>query len=126
MQYPAELKYTKEHEWVKIDGKHATIGVTHYAIEQLGDVVYLDLPKVGSSFKANETFGTIESTKTVSDLFMPLSAKVTEINKAMVEFPENLARDAYHEGWLVKVEIEGAPENLLSAEQYDQYVKSHA
>lgn len=126
MKYPAELKYTKEHEWVKIEGKHATVGVTHYAIEQLGDVVYLDLPKVGATFKSHDTFGTIESTKTVSDLFMPLSGKVTEVNQAMVDSPENLAQDAYHAGWLIKVEMEGSPENLLSAEQYDQYVKSQA
>lgn len=120
--YPQHLKYTKEHEWVAIDGQTATVGVTHYAIDQLGDVVYLELPKVGDTFQANATFGTIESTKTVSDLFMPLACRVTEVNTALVESPEILAKDAYKNGWLVRVEVTAAPQNLLTASEYEEYI----
>lgn len=124
MTYPVELKYTKEHEWIKIDGKTGTIGVTKYAIEQLGDVVYLELPKEGSVFKANSTFGTIESTKTVSDLFMPVNCKVVKVNQSIVDAPEKLAQDAYEGGWLLKVEIDTVPSDLLSSEDYEKYLKS--
>ena len=125
MSYPAELKYTKDHEWIKIDGKQGTVGVTKYAIEQLGDVVYLDLPKVGTAFKAHETFGTIESTKTVSDLYMPVSAVVKETNQAVVDAPENLATDCYENGWLLKIEIEDVTSDLLTASEYEDYIRNH-
>lgn len=125
MSYPAELKYTKDHEWIKIDGKQGTVGVTKYAIEQLGDVVYLDLPKVGAAFKAHETFGTIESTKTVSDLYMPVSAVVKETNQAVVDAPENLATDCYENGWLLKIELEDATSDLLTASEYEDYIRNH-
>lgn len=122
MSYPEELKYTKEHEWIKIEGNTAAIGVTKFAIEQLGDVVYLELPKVGTSFKANDAFGTIESTKTVSELYTPASCTVTEINNQIVDKPENLAVDAYNDGWLIKVEIKQTPTDLLSAKEYEKYI----
>jgi glycine cleavage system H protein len=125
MSYPAELKYTKDHEWIKIEGKQGTVGVTKYAIEQLGDVVYLDLPKVGAAFKAHETFGTIESTKTVSDLYMPVSAVVKETNQAVVDTPENLATDCYENGWLLKIELEDATSDLLTASEYEDYIRNH-
>ncbi|KAB8031024.1 glycine cleavage system protein GcvH [Fluviispira multicolorata] len=122
MSYPNELKYTKEHEWIKIEGNNATIGITKFAIEQLGDIVFLDLPKVGSSFKAGGNFGTIESVKTVSDLFMPVTCKVTEVNQSAIDSPESLSVDAYAKGWLIKVEIENVPADLLSAHEYENYV----
>ena len=126
MTYPNDLKYTKEHEWIKIEGNTGTIGVTKYAIEQLGDVVYLDLPKVGVQFKAHDTFGTIESTKTVSDLYIPVSGKVVEVNTAITDTPENLAEDAYTKGWLIKVEMSETPNNLLSPSEYEDYIKNHS
>lgn len=124
MTFPSHFKYTKEHEWIHIEGKTATIGVTSYAIEQLGDVVYLDLPKSGSDFNEHDAFGTIESTKTVSDLYAPIDCKVTESNQAVVDAPESLAHDAYTNGWLIKVEVTGSvPNTLLSAEEYQNYIK---
>ncbi|APJ04934.1 glycine cleavage system protein GcvH [Silvanigrella aquatica] len=122
MSYPNELKYTKEHEWIKIDGKKASIGVTKFAIDQLGDVVFLELPKVGTNFNANDAFGTIESTKTVSELYAPATCKVVEINTAIVDAPENLSQDAYQNGWLIKVEIDQVPSGLLSASEYEKYI----
>ena len=122
MSYPSELKYTKEHEWIKIEGNKASIGVTGFAIEQLGDVVFLELPKVGTSFKANDPFGTIESTKTVSELYAPATCKVIEVNSLLVDAPENLSEDAYQKGWLIKVEIDQIPTGLLSAAEYEKYI----
>jgi glycine cleavage system H protein len=122
MSYPSDLKYTKEHEWIKIEGNKASIGVTAFAIEQLGDVVFLELPKVGTSFKANDAFGTIESTKTVSELYAPGNFKVIEVNSSLIDAPENLSKDAYQKGWLIKVEIEQVPSDLLSATEYEKYI----
>lgn len=122
MSYPSELKYTKEHEWIKIEGNKASIGVTKFAIEQLGDVVFLELPKVGTSFKANDTFGTIESTKTVSELYAPATFKVVEVNNELQDAPENLSEDAYQKGWLIKVEIDHVPTGLLSSTEYEKYI----
>lgn len=126
MSYPEDLKYTKEHEWIKIEGNKGTIGVTKYAIDQLGDVVFLELPKVGTQFKAHDTFGTIESTKTVSDLFIPVNCKIVEVNSAVVDAPESLAEDAYVKGWLIKVDITDTPNNLLSHTEYEDYIKNHS
>ena len=123
MVYPKELKYTKEHEWIKLEGKNAAIGVTSYAIEQLGDVVYLDLPKVNTEFNVHDAFGTIESTKTVSDLYTPVKCKVLEVNQVVLDTPEMLSQDAYQNGWLIKVEIVGElPTTLLDAEEYQKYI----
>lgn len=125
LNYPKNFKYTKDHEWVSIDQGVGTVGVTKYAIAQLGDVVYLELPKVGAHFGAGETFGTIESTKTVSDLFLPVSGEIIAINEGMKEFPEKLTEDSYDLGWLVKVKIQNEPQGLLSATEYEDYIKSH-
>lgn len=123
MVYPKELKYTKEHEWIKFEGKNGTIGVTSYAIEQLGDVVYLDLPKVNTEFNLHDAFGTIESTKTVSDLYTPVKCKVLEVNQSVLNTPESLSQDAYQNGWLIKVEVVGElPTSLLDAEEYQKYI----
>lgn len=124
MVYPNDLKYTKEHEWVKIEGAQGTIGVTSYAIEQLGDVVYLDLPKLNTEFNVHDAFGTIESTKTVSDLYTPVKCKVLEVNQTVVDTPEMLSQDAYQNGWLIKVELTGElPTSLMNSEEYQKYIK---
>lgn len=125
MSYPSELKYTKDHEWIKIEGSQGTVGVTKYAIDQLGDVVYLDLPKIGTSFQAHETFGTIESTKTVSDLYLPVSGKVTDVNQSIIDAPENLATDCYQNGWLLKIDVESESADLLTASEYEDYIRNH-
>ena len=119
---PNELKYTKEHEWIRIEGDQASIGVTGFALEQLGDVVYIELPAIGSSLVAHKAFGTIESTKAVSELFSPATGKVVEINKAIVDAPESLVEDAYPKGWLVRVEIAKQPDELMTADEYEKYI----
>ncbi|MEN9808666.1 MAG: glycine cleavage system protein GcvH [Pseudomonadota bacterium] len=121
-QYPKELHYTKEHEWIRVDGANGVVGITAFAIEQLGDVVHLDLPKVGAKFKAGESFGTIESTKTVSDLYMPAAGTVVEVNSALTNAPEDITQDPHGKNWLIKVTLEGTPANLMSAEQYQKYI----
>lgn len=121
-QYPKELQYTKEHEWIRVEGSNGTVGITAFAIEQLGDVVHLDLPKVGAKFKAGETFGTIESTKTVSDLYMPVAGTVTEVNTSLTNAPEDIQQDPHGKNWLVKMTLDGAPSNLMSSEQYLKYI----
>lgn len=121
-EYPSELLYTKEHEWLKIEGQTGTVGITRYAIEQLGDVVHLDLPKTGVTFKPGDTFGTIESTKTVSDLYMPLAATVTAVNTELVNAPELITDDPHGKYWLCKISIAEAPKGLLSAAEYEKYI----
>jgi glycine cleavage system H protein len=123
MDFPTGLRYTKDHEWVETTGKSAKIGVTAYAVEQLGDIVHVELPNVGESFDAGSSFGTIESTKTVSDLYMPVGGKVVEVNKAAVNSPESLQEDPYKNGWLVKIEVtSGDPAKLLDQKAYSQFV----
>jgi glycine cleavage system H protein len=123
MEFPKDLKYTKEHEWVRLTGSTAEIGVTAFALEQLGDIVHVELPNAGESFAAGAAFGTIESTKTVSDLYIPISGKVTAVNNEAAESPEALQENPY-QGWLVKVEIDGSPsdDQLLSHEAYEKFV----
>jgi glycine cleavage system H protein len=126
MEFPANCQYTKEHEWIRIEGKTALVGITKYAIEQLGDVVHLDLPKVGSTYKAHDTFGTVESTKTVSDLYLPVAGKILEVNSSLTNTPEAIADDPYTQGWLIKIELEGAPTGLMSAAEYGKYIAEDA
>ncbi len=120
MNIPADLKYTKDHEWVKIEGNQATIGITDFAQGELGDIVYVDISSVGQKFNQHDVFGTVEAVKTVSDLFMPISGTVNEFNKALEAAPEKVNSDAYGEGWMVKVTVSNASEleGLLSADQY--------
>jgi len=125
-KFPTDAQYTKEHEWIRMSGNTAEIGITSFAIEQLGDVVHLDLPKVGSEFKAGESFGTIESTKTVSDLYMPATGTVTEVNSALLEAPEDIANDPHGKFWLLMVSTSSAPTGLMSAEQYSKYIAEEA
>ena len=122
MTYPSELKYTKDHEWVKIEDGTAIIGITDYALEQLGDVVHIELPEEGEEFDGGATFGTIESTKTVSDLYMPLTGKVTAVNKDLEDNLETLADSPYKSGWLIKVAVSEQSEELLSAADYEKFI----
>jgi glycine cleavage system H protein len=124
MNIPADLKYTKDHEWVKIEGNQATIGITDFAQSELGDIVYVDISSVGQQINQHDVFGTVEAVKTVSDLYMPVSGKVTEFNKGLESAPEKVNSDPYGEGWMVKVTITNASEaaGLLSAEQYKELI----
>ena len=123
MSYPAEFKYTKEHEWIKPDGKTATIGITHHAQESLGDIVFVELPKVGTEVVKGKTFGTVESVKAVSDLYSPASGTVTEVNGDLATAPENINKDA-HSAWLIKIALKDANElsSLLSPADYETFV----
>ena len=124
MSYPADLKYTKEHEWIKVDGASATIGITDYAQESLGDIVFVDLPKPGSEITAGKTFGTVESVKAVSDLYAPASGMVKEVNGDLATAPEKINKEA-NSTWMVKVSLKNPDElkNLLSAADYEIFVK---
>ncbi len=120
MNFPAELKYTKDHEWLLISGNEATIGITDFAQRELGDIVYVDIDTIGTEVAKEEVFGTVEAVKTVSDLFMPLSGSVNEFNAALNDNPELVNSDPYGEGWMVKITIsdESELDGLLSAEDY--------
>ncbi|WP_158864896.1 glycine cleavage system protein GcvH [Leifsonia sp. AG29] len=113
-----DLKYTPEHEWIRVDGDVATVGITSYAAEKLGDVVFVELPEVGSDVTAGRVVGEIESTKSVGELFAPLDGTVTEANTAVVDSPELVNSDPFGEGWLVKVAFTALPDNLLSSDEY--------
>jgi glycine cleavage system H protein len=123
MSYPADFKYTKEHEWIKSDGKTATIGITDYAQGSLGDIVFVDLPKPGAEMTAGKTFGSVESVKAVSDLYAPASGTVTEVNGELATAPEKINKDA-HSSWMVKLTLKNPGElsGLLSAADYEKFV----
>jgi len=123
MSYPSDLKYTKEHEWIKANGATATIGITHYAQESLGDIVFVDLPKVGTEVSVGKAFGSVESVKAVSDLFAPASGKVTEVNGELAKAPEKINKDA-HGSWMVKITLQdpGELNALMSAADYEKFV----
>ena len=124
MQFPANLRYTKDHEWIKLDGTTATIGITDFAQSELGDIVYLDINTVGKSLAAEAVFGTVEAVKTVSDLFLPMAGTITEVNPALTANPELVNTDPYGAGWMVKVTVNNAAdfEHLLTSEAYAQLV----
>ena len=124
MNLPSELKYTKDHEWVKIDGDIATIGVTDFAQSELGDIVYVEVETVDESLEAEEIFGTVEAVKTVSDLFLPLSGKIIEFNESLEDEPEKVNNDPYGEGWIIKVKCSDLSQvdNLLSADDYKELI----
>lgn len=124
--YPADLRYTREHEWAKVEGNRARIGITHFAQEQLGDVVFVELPKVGAAVRQMQTFGVVESVKAVSDLFAPLSGEVVEVNAALVQHPEQVNRDPYGAGWLIVVALASPAEaeQLLTAAQYEEFLRT--
>jgi len=123
MAYPVDFKYTKEHEWIKVDGKNATIGITNYAQESLGDIVFVELPKTGAELNAGKTFGSVESVKAVSDLFAPASGTVTEVNGDLATSPEKINKDA-HGSWMLKMILKdpGELSGLLSAADYEKFV----
>ena len=124
MNFPQNLKYTNEHEWIRVEGDIAYVGITDYAQEQLGDIVFVDIPTVGETLEAGETFGTIEVVKTISDLFLPLAGEILEQNEALEENPELVNKDPYGEGWLIKMKPAdaSAAEDLLDAEAYKAVV----
>ena len=125
LQYPDDLKYLDTHEYIRLEGDLATIGISSFAVDQLGDIVFLDLPEVGAGLEKGEAFGTVESVKAVEDLKAPVTGTVVERNDAIVESPENLAEDAYGAGWLLKVRVDNPSEadDALSAEKYRQMVE---
>jgi len=122
MAYPADYRYTKEHEWIKVDGNIGTVGITDYAQNSLGDIVFVDLPKVGDSVEAAKSFGSVESVKAVSDLFAPVSGKVTAINEELKDAPEKINADA-NTTWLLKIELADAKQvdSLLTAADYEKF-----
>jgi glycine cleavage system H protein len=123
MAFPADYKYTKEHEWLKSDGKTATIGITSYAQDSLGDIVFVDLPQVGTELAAGKTFGSVESVKAVSDLYAPASGTVTEVNGELATAPEKINKDA-HSAWMIKIALKNSGDlnSLLSAADYEKFV----
>ena len=126
MNFPQNLKYTNEHEWIRVEGDMAYVCITDYAQEQLGDIVFVDIPTVGESLEANETFGTIEVVKTISDLFLPVAGEVIEQNESLEENPELVNKDPYGEGWLIKMKPANLKdiEDLLDAEAYKAVINN--
>lgn len=124
--YPADLRYTREHEWARIEGARARVGITHYAQDQLGDVVFVELPKVGGRVRQMQSFGVVESVKAVSDLFAPLSGEVVEVNQGLTERPEQVNQDPYGAGWLIVIAVADETEldALMSAADYEAYVQT--
>lgn len=123
---PENLRYSKDHEWILVEGDVATIGITDYAQQSLGDVVYVDLPRVGDNFGSHEAFGSVESVKAVSEIFTPVAGEVTEVNDDLNDTPEVVNNDAYGDGWMLKIKMENPNEadGMLSAEEYEEYLSS--
>jgi len=125
---PEDLSYTKDHEWVRVKGDLATVGITDHAQKQLGDVVYVELPKVGDKFETTEPFGSVESVKAVSEIYMPVTSSVVEVNESLNDSPEQVNEDPYGDGWMVVVRMENPAQvdGLLSAAEYEDYIKEEA
>ena len=125
---PENLRYSKDHEWVGVDGDIATIGITDYAQHSLGDVVYIDMPRAGDSFLAHEAFGSVESVKAVSEIFLPVAGEITEVNDGLNDTPEDVNNDPYDAGWMVKIKMDkpGEADALLSAVEYEEYLAASA
>ena len=125
MKFPEDLKYTNEHEWCRIKAKRAIVGITEYAQDQLGDIVYVELPEVGDVVKKGESFGVVESTKAVSELFAPISGKVVEVNNPLSDTPETINEDPYEEGWMIQVEVADPKEveGMMDAKGYAKFVE---
>ena len=123
---PDNLHYSKDHEWVRVEGDTAVIGITDHAQEQLGDVVYVELPKTGESFAAHESFGSVESVKAVSEIFTPVSGEVSEANDSLNDEPEKVNKDPYGEGWMIKMKMSasGEVDSLLTAAEYEDFTKA--
>lgn len=123
MEFPEGLKYTKDHEWVKMEGDVAIVGITQYALDQLGDVVYIELPETEESYDKDSSVGTIESTKTVSDIFSPVNGEVTEVNTELDDNIEILTKDPYTEGWLFKAKTSDNLQDLMSSQEYAEFIQ---
>ena len=124
MNIPNELKYTKDHEWIAIDGEIATVGITDFAQRELGDIVYVEIETVGELLKADEVFGTVEAVKTVSDLFLPVEGEILELNEDLETSPEDVNNDPYEKGWMIKMKVSnpGDLDNLLSSDEYKKLI----
>ncbi len=122
--YPADLRYTKEHEWIKVNGNTGIVGITTFAVEQLGDITMVELPSEGDEFEKEQVFGTVESVKAVSDLFAPVTGTVTRVNSPLADSPEYVNEDPYDEGWMIEIEVKSADEleGLMSVEEYSAFV----
>ncbi len=126
MNVPANLKYTKDHEWIKVEGSNAIVGVTDFAQSQLGDIVFIEIETVGETLKKEEVFGTIEAVKTVSDMFMPAAGEVLEVNPKLTESPDVVNKDPYGDGWMIKIKLSDLTQlnELLTPEQYTQLINA--
>ena len=126
--YPDDLKYTKEHEWLAVNGSVGTVGITHYAQSELGDIVYVELPAAGSPVVAGEEFGTVESVKAVSEIFAPVSGEVLQVNGMLATSPETINKDPYGDGWLLKIKLADAKDldSLMTATEYRKYIEEEA
>jgi len=126
--YPADYRYTKDHEWIKVDGSIGIIGITDYAQQELGDVVFVELPKIGAEIKTGQSFGTVESVKAVSEIFSPVSGKITEINLDLVDAPEKINQDPHNAAWLIKVQLADPKEtqSLMDVAAYQTYIAGQA
>lgn len=124
MNFPENLLYSKEHTWLQVDGQTGTIGITEFAQSELGEIVYVELPNAGQSFKADEIFGSVEAVKTTSDLFMPVAGKIKEINKGLIQHPELVNSEPFVDGWMIKIEINNQNElnNLLNSKNYQAII----
>jgi len=125
---PEDLRYSKDHEWIRVEGDIATIGITDYAQHSLGDVVYVDMPRVGDKFGTHEAFGSVESVKAVSEIFTPVGGEVTDVNNAVNDTPESVNNDPYGSGWMVKVKMDnpGEADAMMSAVEYEEYLEASA
>ena len=123
MSVPEEPQYTRRHEWVRTEGDTATIGITDHAQDELGDIVFIELPEQGTTFEAGDSFGTVESVKAVSDLYTPVGGEVVEVNEALDSSPETINEDPYGEGWIVKLRVSDEGAGLLSASDYEQFLE---
>ena len=124
MNIPSELKYTKDHEWISLDGDIATVGITDFAQRELGDIVYVEVETIGETLNADEVFGTVEAVKTVSDLFLPVSGEIIEFNESLEDTPEEVNLDPYSKGWMIKMKVSNIDDlsALLNAEQYKELI----
>ncbi len=128
MTSPEDLKYSKEHEWVRVSGNIVTIGISDYAQDQLGEIVFVELPDEGEEFSKDDAFGVVESVKSVNDIYAPISGRIVEVNDPVVDSPEIVNEDPYGEGWLIKIEVEdtGELKELMTAKQYEAYIKEES
>ena len=126
--YPENLHYTKDHEWIRVEGNAGFVGISDFAQHSLGDVVFVDLPKVGDKFEAGDPFGSVESVKSVNELFIPVSGEVLEVNEALADAPEHVNNAPYSDGWMIKIKVSDASEvdSLLSASEYEDFVKTQS